>query len=226
MNNRIDPVKAAKIIVKEIVNEIREKLKTSDVAKFNLLDSFSPRTSDRGYFLIFNRDWNREIAWAGDPNFIYAMCNTISRLVSERLHLPKKYIRLDENDTRWTGWSRHDYVKTIRVIKPCPAFFSLQKRLAKLGCKAIDPFEWGTHRISGKRDKVYFREERKLGALDPAVCTRVLEFLKGKKKISATLERDELSDREHGIEYETEWYGEEYMILVLTDAQGHRFRFF
>ena len=52
---------------------------------------------------------------------------------------------------------------------------------------------------------------------------RVLEYLKGKKKLAYEFVNcDDLDDRRRGEYYETEWYGSEAKEIQFTDSKGHR----
>ena len=95
----------------------------------------------------------------------------------------------------------------------------------KLGLKPIDPKEWWSADVSGKRAQI-FDSEYYYKATHPKVCESVLAYLKGKKKLSYEFKYfEDCDEREYGIKYETEWYGHTYNDILFTDSRGHKMAF-
>lgn len=149
----------------------------------------------------------------------------IAKEVIARLRLPKKVVVMPETKTHtatsnWWSLSTYTSIPRVVILTPHKKFFEMNKKLVKLGLPQVNIMDWYYGKVFGKRDswgitgKLYYAEKEE--KLD-----KVLAYLKGKKKLSYELVREErLGNMEYGIEYETEWDGAIVYRLKFTDAKG------
>lgn len=160
------------------------------------------------------------------------IANKIHDLVFAKIKLGKGMIKIRDEKSHWQSgysvWSSSSEIKvlnSVTVLRVCKAFLDINKKLTKLGLKPIDPKEWWSADVSGKRAQI-FNSEYYYKATHPKVCESVLAYLKGKKKLSYEFKYSEDCDeREYGIKYETEWYGHTYNDILFTDSRGQKMAF-
>lgn len=118
--------------------------------------------------------------------------------------------------------SKYSIFNRIVIVRFCKDFIVINKKLVKLGCKEINFKDWYIDYVSGKRSSIfdhdvhYYAESEKM-------CAKVLEFLKGKKKLSYEFFDDNnLENREYGERYETEWDGSMSRKIRFIDSKGHK----
>lgn len=153
-----------------------------------------------------------------------AICSKLKAKKSEILY---KDI---EEESKWVNggmWSmgherKWNVCHKIVLVKPCKEFSAINKKLAKLGCPEIKFQEWYYAEVGGKRSYTYSRYYHYY-CENAKMCGKVLEYLKGKKKLAwEYFDDDDLEDRERGERYETEWSGSESRKIRFIDAKGHK----
>ena len=124
--------------------------------------------------------------------------------------------------TWYAGWDSHyTTTKRITLVRPCKEFFAINKKLKALGLKEIFFKDWYYCEVGGKRSSIFSRNYHYY-AENQKKCQKVLDYLKGKKKLTYQfINVDDLEDRRRGEYYETEWYGSESKQIYFTDSKGH-----
>ena len=122
--------------------------------------------------------------------------------------------------SRYSHSSKYYTTKRILLIRPCKEFFAINKKLKSLGLSEINFKDWYHCEVAGKRSSIFSRYYHYY-AENSDKCHKVLDYLKGKKKLTYQfINADDLGDRRRGEEYETEWYGSEAKEIQFKDAKG------
>ena len=113
-----------------------------------------------------------------------------------------------------------DYIK---IVKICPEFHKVNKKLTSLGITPINKEKWVVERVCGKRSSI-FSSSAAYKCSDPRKCQAMLDWLKGIRKVTVIKyeKLEDLSDRARGILYETEWYGNVNHIISITTSRGSK----
>ena len=147
----------------------------------------------------------------------------VADIVKRNLLLPKRALRHTVEDTMYAPgylYRKDRFVKSIIILTPCKEFIAINRKLSSLGCPEIPFYDWWYSDVFGKRS-IYELCGKRFYAEDETVCKRVLDYLKGKRKVFYKTVRDEdMGDREYGEKYETEWSGHVWIRLRFTDSQG------
>jgi len=184
-----------------------------------------------GPHVIFRHDYKDEVDFGelSDEGFGNITCS-IADAICAKLKLKKSEIihRDVKESSDWHGsWyggysSRYSTCHSIGVIRPCKGFFAINKKLKALGLTEIDFRKWYDCSVFGKRSHIFDRVFHYY-AENEKKCARVLDYLKGKKKVSYEfVDEEDKSEREYGERYETEWSGSESSELCFTDSKGHK----
>ena len=123
----------------------------------------------------------------------------------------------------WYGGYSSKYVTchSIGVIRPCKGFFAINKKLKALGLNEINFKDWYHCEVGGKRSTIFSRDYHYYAESEKK-CAKVLDYLKGKKKLAYEfVDCDDLEDKSRGEYYETEWYGSEAKEIRFKDSKGH-----
>ena len=224
MNREAQVRKAARTLVREFKAD-------KDANAIRIDDAFTWVGSNKGSGYYFKHDEPKLEIYFGDlddEGYARLTCD-IASAIDPMLKLPKRMLvfKDERKHSTWSGWSSHTYwsVKGYAIVTPCREFNAINKKLAKLGLKPIPFAEWFHCGVFGKRAD-YSLEEKIYNAANANRCKAVLDYLKGKKKLAYEIVREEhFEEREHGIEYETEWEGHLYFRLAFTDAKGKKATF-
>lgn len=215
----------AKVLVKEFKA-------ATDENYLRIVGNFTNVSSNKfnGTHLVFRSGYKEEVDFGelSDESFGDITCR-IADAICSKLKLKKGEIlsRNTVNGTKWSGgwYSRpREYVtcKGIYLIKPCKGFFAINKKLKSLGLDEINFKDWYHCEVGGKRSSIFSRDYHWY-AESESKCAKVLEYLKGKKKLAYEfVDCDDLEDRRRGEEYETEWYGSMAKEIQFTDTKGHQ----
>ena len=215
----------AKVLVKEFKSE-------KDENYLRIVGNFTNVCSNKfnGTHLVFRSGYKEEVDFGelSDESFGDITCR-IADAICSKLKPKKSEIlsRNNVNGTKWaSGWygSPRKYVtcKGIYLIKPCKGFFAINKKLKALGLNEINFKDWYHCEVGGKRSSIFSRDYHWYAESEKK-CARVLEYLKGKKKLAYEFVNcDDLEDMRRGEYYETEWYGSEAKEIQFTDSKGHR----
>ena len=214
----------AKTLVKEF--------KKSDESYLRISGNFSYVCSNKfnGTHTVFRADRKEEVDFGelSDDYFAALTCK-IADAICAKLNPKKGEILSRNNETvsKWSGgwYSRpREYVtcKGIYLIKPCKGFFAINKKLKALGLSEINFKDWYHCEVAGKRSSIFSRDYHWYAESEKK-CAKVLDYLKGKKKLAYEfVDCDDLEDRRRGEEYETEWYGSLAKEIQFTDTKGHQ----
>lgn len=180
-----------------------------------------------GFHMVFHGDKEIDFGEMSDEEFGSLTCK-IADAICAKLKVKKSAIvhRDTSKETyspRGVWWSSRDYTLTKRIIVvyPCKEFLAINKKLKALGLKEIHFKDWYHCDVAGKRSSIFSRYYHYY-AENSKKCQKVLDYLKGKKKLTYQfINVDDLEDRRRGEEYETEWYGSESKQLYFTDSKGH-----
>ena len=214
----------AKVLVKEF--------KKSDESYLRISGNFSYVCSNKfnGTHTVFRADHKEEVDFGdlADDSFGDITCRIADKICS-KLKIKKGEIlsRNNETGSKWSGgWCSRprEYItcKGIYLIKPCKGFFAINKKLKALGLNEINFKDWYHCDVAGKRSSIFSRDYHWYAESEKK-CEKVLEYLKGKKKLTYEfVDCDDLEDRRRGEEYETEWYGSMAKEIQFTDVKGHQ----
>lgn len=215
----------AKVLVKEFKS-------AKDENYLGIIRNFTYVTSNKfnGTHTVFRSGYKEEVDFGdlADDSFGDITCR-IADAICSKLKPKKSEIlsRNNEHGSKWSGgwYSRpREYTtcKGIYLIKPCKGFFAINKKLKALGLNEIDFRKWYDCRVFGKRSSIFDRDFHYY-AENEKKCARVLDYLKGKKKVSYEfVDEEDKSEREYGERYETEWSGSESSEICFTDSKGHK----
>ena len=207
---------------------LKEYKASEDKKCIPIYDHFTSTGSNKynGWHMVFHGDKEIDFGEMSDEAFGSLTCK-IADAICAKLKVKKSAIvHRDERQETYSPsgswWSSRDYTITKRVIVvyPCKEFFAINKKLKALGLNEIFFKDWFYCDVSGKRSSIFSRYYHYY-AENPKKCQKVLDYLKGKKKLTYQfINVDDLEDRRRGEEYETEWYGSESKQLRFTDSKG------
>ena len=215
-------------VAKKLLKEFKSD---KDASRISITGNFSEVSSNRfnGVHTIFRSGYDEEVDFGelSDEAFGSITCK-IADAICAKLKVKKNEIlyRDVREDTKWSSgmWYSHssNYYTTKRIllIRPCKEFFAINKKLKSLGLSEINFKDWYHCDVSGKRSSIFSRYYSYY-AENSDKCKKVLDYLKGKKKLTYQfINADDLGDRRRGEEYETEWYGSEAKEIQFKDAKG------
>lgn len=180
-----------------------------------------------GWHEIFHGDKEIDFGELSEEAFGDITCR-IADAICAKIKVKKNEIlyRDVREDTKWSSgmWYSHSSnyytTKRILIVRPCKEFFAINKKLKSLGLSEINFKDWYYCEVGGKRSSIFSRYYHYY-AENPEKCQKVLDYLKGKKKLSYSyVDDDDLEDRRRGEEYETEWEGYESKQIQFKDAKG------
>ena len=214
-------------VAKTLVKEFKDSKEPS--RGIRIASKFSDVGSNtfNGIHTIFRHDSKQEVDFGdiSDETYGNITCR-IADAICAKIKVKKNEIlyRDVREDLNWSGWSSypHKYktTKKILIIRPCKEFFAINKKLNSLGLNAINFKDWYYCEVAGKRSSIFSRDYHYY-AENKGKCQKVLDFLKGKKKLTYDfVDVDDLEDRIRGEEYETEWYGSESKQIRFMDSKG------
>ena len=215
-------------VAKTLVKEFKS---AKDENYLGITRNFSYVTSNKfsGTHIVFRSGYKEEVDFGdlADDSFGDITCQ-IANAICAKLKPKKTEIlsRNNETGSKWSGgWCSRsrEYVtcKGIYLIKPCKGFFAINKKLKALGLDEINFKDWYHCEVAGKRSSIFSRDYHWYAESEKK-CAKVLDYLKGKKKLSYEfVDCDDLEDRRRGEEYETEWYGSEAKEIRFKDSKGH-----
>lgn len=231
----------AKKIAKRLFNEFKTESANAEQTSFTLsyLGRVSKVTDGKGTTkFVFDHSWGTgkqtgvEMPFTEDTYAIRDMAGDVYRefkaLAEKRLKkgmmmLPK-FKTMQYRFRQYGWWDSRDVevFSSVTFIKPCKEFAKVNKKVAALGLKEIDPMKWKHCGVFGKRADYHVTDCTYL-CTSSERCNEVLGFLKGKKKAQIDYVRhDYMEDREYGIRYETEWSGSFVNALKITTLSGSR----
>lgn len=216
-------VKAA---AKYLLKEFKE---SEDKKCISIYDHFTSTSSNKydGWHMVFHGDKEIDFGELSDEAFGDVTCK-IADAICAKLKVKKTEILYrDERQntvhhgTWYAGWDSHYTItKRITLVRPCKEFFAINKKLKALGLQEINFRDWYYCEVGGKRSSIFSRHYHYY-AESQKKCQKVLDYLKGKKKLTYQfINVDDLEDRRRGEEYETEWYGSESKQIYFTDSKG------
>ena len=214
-------------VAKKLLKEFKSD---KDASGISITGNFSDMSSNKfnGVHTIFRSGYDEEVDFGelSDEAFGSITCK-IADAICAKLKVKKSAIV--HRDTRretyspcGTWWSSRDYTitKRIVVVYPCKEFFAINKKLKSLGLSEINFKDWYHCDVAGKRSSIFSRYYHYYAEV-PEKCQKVLDYIKGKKKLSYSyVNDDDLDDRRRGEEYETEWYGSESKQIQFKDSKG------
>ena len=216
-------------VAKKLLKEFKS---AKDENYLRIVGNFTNVCSNKfnGMHIVFRHGYKEEVDFGelGDEAFGDITCKIADAICAKMK--PKKSEILSRNNERETKWScgwysrprEYTTCKGIYLVKPCKGFFAINKKLKALGLNEINFKDWYHCDVAGKRSSIFSRDYHWYAESEKK-CARVLEYLKGKKKVTyAFVNCDDLDDRRTGEEYETEWYGSESEEIQFTDSKGHR----
>ena len=203
----------------------------SEARRIHIVDRFSNVCSGRftGVHRVFRSGYADEVDFGelSDEGLGSLTCR-IADAVCARLKVRKSEIlyRDEEEHSKWTGtWygghsTKYRTCRGIDYIRPCKGFIAINRKLKALGVPEINFRDWYHCEVAGKRSSVFSRDYRYYAESEKK-CQKVLDYLKGRRKVSYDyVSVDDLEDRRRGEEYETEWYGSESQQIWFKDSQG------
>lgn len=216
-------------VAKKLVKEFKA---SKDNNEIDIIGCFSDLSSSKfqGVHVVFRHGYKEEVDFGdiSDPDLGSITCK-IADAICAKLKVKKgEILYRDErrstvhHGTWYAGWdSNYTTTKRITLVRPCKGFFAINKKLKALGLNEINFKDWYHCEVGGKRSSIFSRDYHWYAESEKK-CARVLEYLKGKKKLAYEFVNcDDLEDRRRGEEYETEWYGSEAKEIQFTDSKGH-----
>ena len=214
-------------VAKKLLKEFKE---SEDKKCISIYDHFTSTSSNKynGWHMVFHGDKEIDFGELSDEAFGDVTCK-IADAICAKLKVKKTEIlyRDVREESKWVGsawysghYNKYNITKKIMVIRPCKEFFAINKKLKSLGLSEINFNDWYHCEVGGKRSSIFSRYYHYY-AESQKKCQKVLDYLKGKKKVSYEyVNVDDLEDRRRGEEYETEWCGSESKQLQFKDAKG------
>ena len=217
-------------VAKKLLKEFKSSNK--EASGIPITRNFSEVVSNRfnGVHTIFRSGYDEEVDFGelSDEAFGSLTCK-IADAICAKLKVKKNEIlyRDVREDSKWVGsawysgyYNKYHTTKRILLIRPCKEFFAINKKLKSLGLSEINFKDWYYCGVAGKRSSIFSRDYSYY-AEDKDKCKKVLDYLKGKKKLTyGYVNVDDLDDRRRGEEYETEWYGSESKQIQFKDSKG------
>ena len=213
-------------VSKVLLKDFKASEEKRSIPIYNHFTSTSCPGKYTGYHMVFHGDKEVDFGEMSDEAFGSLTCK-IADAICAKLKVKKSAIvhrdtRRETYSPSGAWWSSRDYTLTKRIIVvyPCKEFFAINKKLKSLGLSEINFKDWYHCDVSGKRSSIFSRYYHYYAEV-PEKCQKVLDYLKGKKKLTYQfINVDDLDDRRRGEEYETEWYGSETKQLCFTDSKG------
>lgn len=214
-------------VAKSLVKEFKSSEDKNRIDIYNHFTSTSCPGKYTGYHMVFHGDKEVDFGEMSDEAFGSLTCK-IADAICAKLKVKKNEILYRDviEDTRWSSgmWYSHSSkyytTKRILLIRPCKEFFAINKKLKSIGLSEINFKDWYHCDVSGKRSSIFSRYYTYY-AENSDKCKKVLDYLKGKKKLTYSyVNVDDLDDRRRGEEYETEWYGSESKQIQFKDSKG------
>jgi len=216
-----------------VAKKLLKEFKSSEDKKcISIYDHFTSTSSNKynGWHMVFHGDKEIDFGELSDEAFGDVTCR-IADAICAKLKVKKSEIlyRDVKEESKWVGsawysgyYNKYNITKRIMIIRPCKEFFAINKKLKALGLQEINFRDWYHCDVAGKRSSIFSRDYHWYAESENK-CQKVLEYLKGKKKLMTYgfVSADNLEDRRRGEEYETEWYGSESKQLQFTDSKGH-----
>ena len=216
----------AKVLVKEFKA-------ATDENYLRIVGNFTNVCSNKfnGTHLVFRSGYKEEVDFGelSDESFGDITCRIADSVCSKMKPKKNEILSRDEFQntvhygTWYAGWdSNYTTTKGITLVRPCKGFFAINKKLKALGLNEINFKDWYHCEVGGKRSSIFSRDYHWYAESEKK-CARVLEYLKGKKKLAYEfVDCDDLEDRRRGEYYETEWYGSMAKEIQFTDVKGHQ----
>lgn len=213
----------AKVLVKEFKS-------SEDKNRIDIYNHFTSTSCHKysGFHMVFHGDKEVDFGELSDEAFGSLTCK-IADAICAKLKIKKNEIlyRDIREESNWVGgawysghYNKYHITKKILLIRPCKEFFAINKKLKSLGLSEINFKDWYHCDVAGKRSSIFSRYYHYYAEI-PEKCQKVLDYLKGKKKLSYSyVNDDDLDDRRRGEEYETEWYGSESQQIQFKDSKG------
>jgi hypothetical protein len=210
---------------------LKEFKKSEGKKSISICNHFTATRSNKyeGCHMVFHGDKEIDFGELSDEAFGDVTCK-IADAICAKLKVKKTEIlyRDVREVSKWVGsawysghYNKYIITKKILVIRPCKEFFAINKKLKALGLQEIHFKDWYYCDVVGKRSSIFSRVYHYY-AENPKKCQNVLNYLKGKKKLTYQfINVDDLDDRRRGEEYETEWYGSESKQLYFKDSKGN-----
>ena len=215
-------------VAKSLIKEFKSSGDKSRIDIYNHFTSTSCPGKYTGYHMVFHGDKEVDFGEISDEAFGNLTCK-IAEVICVKLKVKKNEIlyRDVREESKWVGsawysgyYNKYHITKKILLIRPCKEFFAINKKLKSLGLSEINFKDWYHCDVAGKRSSIFSRSYSYYAEI-PEKCQKVLDYLKGKKKLSYSyVDDDDLDDRRRGEEYETEWYGSESKQIQFKDAKG------
>lgn len=217
-------------VAKKLLKEFKSSEKEASVIP--ITSNFTEVSSNKfnGVHVVFRSDYKEEVDFGelSDEAFGGITCK-IADAICTKLKVKKREILYRDilEESKWVGsawysgyYSKYSIAKRIMVIRPCKEFFAINKKLKVLGLSEINFKDWYHCEVAGKRSSIFSRDYTYY-AENEGKCKKVLDYLKGKKKLTYDFVNcDDLEDRRRGEYYETEWYGSESKQIQFTDSKG------
>ena len=218
-------------VAKTLVKEFKS---SEDKNYLRIVGNFTNVCSNKfnGTHIVFRSGYKEEVDFGelSDEAFGDVTCK-IADAICAKLKVKKNEIlyRDVQEESKWVGsvwysghYNKYHITKKILLIRPCKEFFTINKKLKSLGLSEINFKDWYYCEVGGKRSSIFSRDYHWYVESEKK-CQKVLDYLKGKKKLSYEfVDCDDLEDRRRGEYYETEWYGSEAKEIQFTDSKGHQ----
>ena len=216
-------------VAKSLVKEFKS---ANDENYLGITRNFTNVCSNKfhGTHIIFRSGHKDEVDFGelSDEEFGSLTCK-IADAICAKLKVKKNEIlyRDVREESNWVGsawysghYNKYHITKKILLVRPCKEFFAINKKLKSLGISEINFKDWYHCDVAGKRSSISSRSYSYY-AENKDKCQKVLDYLKGKKKLTyGYVNVDNLGDRAYGEEYETEWYGYESKQIQFKDSKG------
>lgn len=216
-------------VAKSLIKEFKSDHEASGIS---ITKNFNHVSSSKfnGVHTIFHSGHKDEVDFGelSDEAFGSLTCQ-IADAICAKFKLKKNEIlyRDVREESKWVGsawysgyYNKYNITKKILLIRPCKEFLAINKKLRSLGLSEINFKDWYHCDVAGKRSSIFSRSYSYY-AENKDKCQKVLDYLKGKKKLTYSyVNVDNLEDRGYGEEYETEWYGSESKQIQFKDSKG------
>jgi hypothetical protein len=216
------------LVAKSLLKEFKSSENKNRIDIYNHFTSTSCPGKYTGYHMVFHGDKEVDFGEMSDEAFGSLTCR-IADAICAKLKIKKNEIihRDVREESNWVGsawysghYNKYHITKKILLICPCKEFFAINKKLKALGLQEINFKDWYHCDVAGKRSSIFSRSYSYYAEI-PEKCQKVLDYLKGKKKLTyGFVDCDDLEDRRRGEEYETEWYGSEAKEIQFKDSKG------
>lgn len=218
--------------IEAIVKALLKQYKTSKDGCISITgyfnDEYRMKTNQR--LMIFECGKTRiefdEMSGSSFGDFTCRIGEKVCAILGKKMKKNEVIIR--HTDEKWTSghglWSMgHSYVvfNGIKIVKTCRGFAVINKKIVKLGLAPINVKDWYVDYVGGKRSHIYSHDVHYYAESED-MCAKVLDYIKGKKKLSYEFfEDDDLDARKYGERFETEWEGRMSRKIAFKDFRGH-----